>query len=113
VVDEVGSNWRVWLDELGNILKELIALPSQMGRLLTQAERGELNVQVPQVTRQVVYLERAINRLTGGIVFAALLIGGVLFYNAGNILLAGVSWGGSAISLLWIIFFARGHRPRR
>jgi predicted unusual protein kinase regulating ubiquinone biosynthesis (AarF/ABC1/UbiB family) len=34
VSQEVGSNWRVWLDEAGNILKELIAIPTKMGRVL-------------------------------------------------------------------------------
>ncbi len=113
VADEGGSNWRVWLDEIGNTLKELVALPSQSARVLMLAERGELNVQMPQVTRQMAYLEKAVNRLTGGIFFAALLLGGVLLYRAGDILLADILLGGSAITFLWTIFFVGGHRSRR
>ena len=33
-----------WLDEFGELVKQLISLPSQTGRVLTRLERGELNV---------------------------------------------------------------------
>jgi predicted unusual protein kinase regulating ubiquinone biosynthesis (AarF/ABC1/UbiB family) len=112
VSQEVGSNWRVWLDEAGNILKELIAIPSKAGRVLSQVERGDLTVQAPTVSRQIVYLERAVNRLTGSLVFATLLIGGVMLYNAGKDLFAGILLGGSGLTLIWIVFFNRG-TPRR
>jgi predicted unusual protein kinase regulating ubiquinone biosynthesis (AarF/ABC1/UbiB family) len=112
VSQEVGSNWRVWLDEAGNILKELIAIPSKMGRVLSQIERGDLTVQVPAVSRQMIYLERAVNRLTGGLVFIAFLIGSVMLYNAGKELYAGILTGGAGVTLIWLIFFSRG-TPRR
>jgi predicted unusual protein kinase regulating ubiquinone biosynthesis (AarF/ABC1/UbiB family) len=112
VSQEVGSNWRVWLDEAGNILKELIAIPSKMGRVLSQVERGDLTVQVPTVSRQITHLERAVNRLTGSLVFAAFLIGSVILYNAGKVLFAGILFGCSGLTLIWIIFFSRG-TPRR
>jgi predicted unusual protein kinase regulating ubiquinone biosynthesis (AarF/ABC1/UbiB family) len=112
VSQEVGSNWRVWLDEAGNILKELVAIPSKMGRVLSQIERGDLTVQVPTVSRQLTYLERAVNRLTGSLVFAAFLIGSVILYNAGKDLYAMILLGCSGVTLLWIIFFSRA-TPRR
>lgn len=112
VSQEVGSNWRVWLDEAGNILKELIAIPSKMGRVLSQIERGDLTVQVPTVSRQLTYLERAVNRLTGSLVFAAFLIGSVILYNAGKDLFAGILGGCSVVTLIWIIFFSRGTSRR-
>ncbi len=88
ISDEVGSNWRVWLDELVNVLKELIALPTQVGRVLSQMERGDLTVQVPAVSRQMSSLEKAVNRLTGSVIFAALLFGGIMLYGDGNDLIA-------------------------
>ena len=112
VSQEVGSNWRVWLDEAGNLLKELIAIPSKAGRVLSQMERGDLTVQAPAVSRQIVSLEQAVNRLTGSLIFAAFLIGGVIFYNAGEELFSGILWGGAGLTLLWILFFSRG-TPRR
>ena len=112
VSQEAGSNWRVWLDEAGNILKELVAIPSKMGRVLSQIERGDLTVQVPTVSRQITHLESAVNRLTGSLVFAAFLIGSVILYNAGKDLYASILLGGAALTLIWIIFFSRG-TPRR
>ena len=112
IAEEGGSTWRVWLDEAGNILKELIAIPSKMGRVLSQVERGELTVQIPTVSRQLTHLERSVNRLTGGLVFTALLISSVLLYNAGKDLFAGILGGAAGLTLLWLTFFSRG-TPRR
>ena len=112
VSQEVGSNWRVWLDEAGNILKELIAIPSKMGRVLSQIERGDLTVQIPAVSRQMTYLERAVNRVAGSLVFASFLIGSVILYDAGEHLFAGILITGAGITLIWLLFFSRG-MPRR
>jgi predicted unusual protein kinase regulating ubiquinone biosynthesis (AarF/ABC1/UbiB family) len=113
VVDEGTSNWEVWLDQIGDLVKELIALPAQADRVLSRLERGELNINVPQVNRQIYHLEGAINRLVGGVVFAAFLFGGVMLYQGRNITLGYVFWGFSAIALLWTAFFAHGHSPWR
>jgi predicted unusual protein kinase regulating ubiquinone biosynthesis (AarF/ABC1/UbiB family) len=109
---EGGSNWRVWLDEFGNILKELVALPSQAGRVLSLMERGDLSVQVPAIDRQMVSIEKAINRLTGSIIFSALLLGGLIFYRDGNDLLAYILLGCSGLVLIWMVF-PRRSGPRR
>ncbi|MCK7530735.1 MAG: hypothetical protein MZV63_06670 [Marinilabiliales bacterium] len=42
-----------WLEELGSLLQNLIALPSQASRVFARAERGDLVVQSPQVVREV------------------------------------------------------------
>jgi predicted unusual protein kinase regulating ubiquinone biosynthesis (AarF/ABC1/UbiB family) len=112
VADEGSSNWKTWLDEAGKILQILVGLPGRTDRVLTILERGDLSVQTPILNRQVMYLEGAINRLTAVIVFATLLIGGVLLSNsdpvAGKILM----WI-SILPLGWSLFLARGHRPWR
>jgi predicted unusual protein kinase regulating ubiquinone biosynthesis (AarF/ABC1/UbiB family) len=107
------STWEVWLDELGGLARKLIALPSQTGRVLTHLERGELNVNTPQVNRQIFHLKSAVNRLTGSIVFAAFLFGGVLLYQNGDLTLSYLFWASSALTLLWMVFFTRGHSPWR
>ena len=112
VSEEVGSNWRMWLDELGNVAKELIAIPSKLGRVLGQVERGDLTVQAPQVSRQLGQLERAVNRVAGSVVFAALLLAGVIAYEPGRYLLAGMLFGGAGLALVWTIFFNKGTRRR-
>lgn len=113
VREEGVSNWDVWLDEIGELLKQLLALPSQTGRVLARLERGELQVNVPQVNRQIFHLESAVNRLTGSIIFAAFLFGGVLLYQGGDTRLGYVFWGLSGVTFLWLAFFARGHSPWR
>jgi predicted unusual protein kinase regulating ubiquinone biosynthesis (AarF/ABC1/UbiB family) len=112
VADEGISNWRTWLDEAGKILQVLIGLPGRTDRVMTILERGDLSVQTPMLNRQVMYLEGSLNRLAGGVLFAALLIAGASLYGQdaqfGKILM-----GASALPLLWTLFFARGHRPWR
>jgi predicted unusual protein kinase regulating ubiquinone biosynthesis (AarF/ABC1/UbiB family) len=114
LVREAGtSNRDMWLDQLGELVKGFIALPSQTGRVLTRLERGELNVNVPSVNRQIYHLEGAVNRLVGSIVFVAFLFAGVFLYQAADLALAYVFWGLSGITLLWMAFFSRGHAPWR
>ena len=109
MTEEGLSNWDIWLDEIGDLFKELIALPAQTGQVLTRLERGELNVNVPQVNRQIYHLESAVNRLVGSIVFAAFLFGGVLLYQSGDITLSYLFWVLSrCMTLFWMIFL----RPR-
>ncbi|MFZ1042936.1 MAG: AarF/UbiB family protein [Anaerolineales bacterium] len=113
VADEVGSGWEVWLDEIGDLVKELIALPVQTGRVLTRLERGELNVNMPQVNRHLSYVEGAMNRVAGALIFAVFLLSGVLLRTGGDLLLSNVFWGLSFLALIWTIFFSRGHSPWR
>ncbi|HET9910863.1 MAG TPA: AarF/UbiB family protein [Anaerolineales bacterium] len=113
VMDEGVSNWQIWLDQIGELVKQLIALPAQTNRVLTRMERGELNVNTPQANRQIYHLESAVNRLTGSVVFAAFLFGGVLLYRSEDLLLAYIFWGLAGLSLLGMIFFSRGHSPWR
>jgi len=93
-----------WLEELGSLLQNLIALPSQASRVLAQAERGDLILQMPQVAREVRALKHSVDRLTSGVLFLGLLLGGVLLYNAGSILYAQGLWTAALISLLWLLF---------
>ena len=113
VADEASSNWQAWLDQIGDLVRELISLPAQTGRVLTRLERGDLNVNMPRINRQVYHLEGAINRLVGGIVFAAFLFGGVLLYQSGDIEISYVFWGFSGLTLLWMVFLSKGHSPWR
>jgi len=112
VSNEAGSNWRVWLDEIVNVLKELIALPSQAGRVMSLVERGDITVQAPAISRQVGSLEKAVNRLTGSVIFAAFLIGGVMLYGDGKELPAYILFGCSGLALAWTVFFSQAGSRR-
>ncbi|MBK7319861.1 MAG: AarF/ABC1/UbiB kinase family protein [Anaerolineales bacterium] len=109
---ENGSTFDVFLNEAGELLKTLIAIPGRTERVLGRIERGELNVQMPLVNIQISYLERSLNRLTGGIVFLGLLISGAILYD-GHVLLAQGLFGGAILALFYTAFLARGKRPFR
>ncbi len=110
VAEEGSSNWQTWLNELGELVKVLVALPGRADRVLGRMERGELNIQMPLVNLQVSYLERSINRLTGAVVFLALLISSSILATS-NPVMSQVLMGCAALALLYTLFFARGHRP--
>lgn len=108
VEEETSSGIDYWLDELGEMLQALLALPGQTSRVLTQVEGSGLVVQSPQVSREVRSLTRSVDRLTGGIIFSAFLIGGVMLVNAGNALYGGGLLGASGLALLWVLFRKKG-----
>jgi predicted unusual protein kinase regulating ubiquinone biosynthesis (AarF/ABC1/UbiB family) len=110
--EEGSSWWDTFFAEAGTLGKTLIAIPGRTERVLTRIERGELNVQNPLVNIQISYLERSLNRLTGGVIFLALLISGTLLYDA-HPMLAQVMFGGAGLALFYTLFLARGHRPWR
>jgi hypothetical protein len=89
------------------MFKDLIALPSQTGRVLAKLEHGGLVVESPQIIRALNSIDRSVDRLGIALVFVALLLGGVLLYNAGNTLFGQGILGISGLVLLWIIL----HKP--
>jgi predicted unusual protein kinase regulating ubiquinone biosynthesis (AarF/ABC1/UbiB family) len=94
-----------WLEELGKMFQSVIALPSQTSRVLALIERGDLIVQSPQMSREMRSLTRAMDRLTTGVIFFGLLMGGVLLYNAGSIAYGQWMLAGAFVALIWILFF--------
>jgi predicted unusual protein kinase regulating ubiquinone biosynthesis (AarF/ABC1/UbiB family) len=101
--EEGGSDWKTWLDELGNIAKLLVALPGRVDRVMAQVERGDLKVQAPLLNLQMSSLERSINRLTGVIVFLALLLSGISVYPSDSNLGSGLV--GASMAVLFYSLF--------
>ena len=112
VSEEGGSGWKFWLDEVGEMLKGVLALPGQSGRVLALIERGDLEVQMPVISRQITHIETALYRLIGSLFFALFFGAGILVLNDGKTNLAVILFVLSLVSLLWTIFLARGHTPR-
>ena len=112
IADEGGSNWQMWLAEATKILQVLVGLPGRTDRVLTTLERGELNVQTPLLNLHVRRLDQSVNRMTWGLVFAALLVAGAVVYSAdpgfGKVLMCA-----SVLPLAWLMFSGRGRHPRR
>jgi predicted unusual protein kinase regulating ubiquinone biosynthesis (AarF/ABC1/UbiB family) len=103
--EEAGSNLDMWLDELKNIGGTLLGYPRRIDNLLAKMEKGEMAVQTPQLEAPIKSLQRAVTRLTGGIIFAAILVGGIQVYLTGDVILGGVLLFSSGIVLLWVLFY--------
>ena len=112
VSDEGTSTFQTILAEATKIFQVAVGLPARTDRVLTLMERGELNVQTPLLNMQVRRVTRSINRMTGGLVFAALLVAGAIVRGTdpelGRLLM-----GASALPLIWVVFGGRGGHPGR
>lgn len=106
--EEAGSNLDIYLDELKKIGRSLLSYPGRIDNLLLKMERGEMSVQAPHLQAPIIRLQRAVTRLTGGIIFAALLLGGIQLYLAGNVILGSLLLSLSGIVLLWVLFHRNG-----
>ncbi|MBK9208151.1 MAG: hypothetical protein IPL71_07570 [Anaerolineales bacterium] len=98
------------LKQVGEVVQAFVALPSQASRLLAQMESGALVVQSPQVTREVRTLGRAVDRLTGGVIFSAFLVSGVMVLNNGNGQFGGGLLGAAGATFFWILFAGRSRK---
>jgi len=76
VQDEASSGIGQWLDEIGDALLALLALPAQTGRVLARAEGSGLPVRDEQVGRAVRTLSRSVDRLSATVIVAGSLVAG-------------------------------------
>ena len=72
-------------DEGGNLLRDLgsqamtlLRLPQRLDSLATSMEAGELSVRSPLVERRLASLDRTGRRVVSAVLFAALLVGGII-----------------------------------
>jgi len=112
VSDGGGSTWDTILAEGTKLLTTAIGLPGRADRVLTMMERGEFTVATPMLDLRVRRLERAVGKITGGLVFAALLIAGAILYGTEPVL---AKWlmGASAVPLIGTMMGGRGRRWER
>lgn len=100
------GGWGFWLGELADVLRSLVALPRRTEQLIGRLERGEITLRTsasPDLARQLDRLTGAVQRLVGGVIFAALLAVGVLLYIGQETRLGGASLVGALIALLWVM----------
>jgi predicted unusual protein kinase regulating ubiquinone biosynthesis (AarF/ABC1/UbiB family) len=112
-------------DETGNVIQDfarqvvstlgiLARLPQRADSLITRIDEGTITVQTPRLDRRLATIERGIRQAIAAVIFAALLIGGILlrphFAVFGTVLMAV-----SALPLLYAVFAAlfarRGPTP--
>jgi hypothetical protein len=53
-------------------------LPQRLDNLTTRIEEGNISVQTPRLDRRLSSIDRTVRRVISAIIFAALLIGGIL-----------------------------------
>nr|HPL30707.1 AarF/ABC1/UbiB kinase family protein [Anaerolineae bacterium] len=102
VAGEAAASGRQILSELGRFVTAVAALPVKAERMLDRIERDGLAVRAPDISRQMGRLERGMNRLLGGVVFAALLLGGIQLELGGRNVWAAVLLGGAGLTLIWL-----------
>jgi predicted unusual protein kinase regulating ubiquinone biosynthesis (AarF/ABC1/UbiB family) len=97
-------------DEGGNLVKDvatqalaaagtLARLPGRLDTLVTRAEEGNLAVRSPAIERRLSALERTGRRLISAVLFAALLVGGIVL-RRDDAVLGTVLMAASALPLL-------------
>jgi predicted unusual protein kinase regulating ubiquinone biosynthesis (AarF/ABC1/UbiB family) len=107
IAEESTSGWEFWLNELVATARALVALPRRAESVLSKIELGELGVRDPKLADQMSRLEVAVRRLVGGVVFAALAMGGVQLYLAGEESFGVVALVGAAIAMTWAVLIRR------
>ena len=109
--DELRTEPSFWVQEIGTLLTRMVGLPGQIERVLTRADRGELELRVAPgeiLQRDVGRLERALNRATVGVIFAACLIAGTQLYLAGEHIMGMAGYAGAGLALLILALMPRG-----
>ena len=76
--DEGGGVVRDFAAEAVAVAGTLARLPGRLDDLLTRVDEGRITVENPALERRVTRLERTGRRLVSAVLFAALLIGGIL-----------------------------------
>jgi predicted unusual protein kinase regulating ubiquinone biosynthesis (AarF/ABC1/UbiB family) len=102
VASEMGAGDKPWLKEIGILLQKILLLPGRVITLVERMEKGDLRVRDVQLEDQVHRLERSIQRLTGVILFAVLIFGGIQLYLGGQLWFGGIL---AAIGGLLLLFF--------
>jgi predicted unusual protein kinase regulating ubiquinone biosynthesis (AarF/ABC1/UbiB family) len=81
--EELRKDWQGWLQEITTLGQLMFKLPAQVERVFTQAERGNLTIQLslaPDARKIIQRLEQSVNRLAWGVITAILLISGINLY---------------------------------
>ena len=107
IAEEATTGLDYWLKELEALALALLSLPKRAEAVLGRMERGELEVRMPDLAERLDQIELAGRRMMGGVIFAALLIGGVQLYLAGQMAFAAALFAGALAALGWVILTRR------
>ena len=91
------------------IARVTAALPERLDALVTLLDSGHLNAQTPTIDRRMNRLERAARRVVSAVLFAGLLIGGILLHPA-DAVFGTVLMSVSVLPLAHALFAGAGRR---
>jgi predicted unusual protein kinase regulating ubiquinone biosynthesis (AarF/ABC1/UbiB family) len=103
VQDDASSGIGHWLDEIGDALLAMLALPTQTSRVLARAEGSGLQVRDEHVGHELRSVGRAVDRLGDTVIVAGLLIAGSVLVAAGRIGAGDALLGLSGLALLRVL----------
>ena len=103
IAEEARNGPQVILEEVEKFARTTLALPYKLESTLSKLERGEISIRNPDLTRESKRIERALSQITGGLFFAALLLGGILLILSEQPVLGGILAGGAGIAFVWTL----------
>jgi predicted unusual protein kinase regulating ubiquinone biosynthesis (AarF/ABC1/UbiB family) len=103
ITEEATEGRSTWTEVIVEMLKKAVDIPRRTENVLGKAERGELIVRAPDLSEHVQHMENALRRLTSGIVFSVLVLGGVQLILSGQTVLASVLLAGALLAFIWLL----------
>jgi len=103
VSESLSEGWERWFEETQKLIKYLLSFPARLNTLLIKIERGELNVQAPDLNQQMLRLDSTMRQMVIGMILSAFLIVGVQFILADRYLFGGIFLTGAVCCLVWIM----------
>ena len=106
IADETGSVFKVALDQVVATGQAIVRLPTQLDRMLTQLNRGELRINVNETDRLITEfarMNRALTQLQWTIMFMGFLLGAIILDAAGFTAISPIVFGAALVSGLWLV----------
>ncbi|TFD03190.1 AarF/ABC1/UbiB kinase family protein [Cryobacterium sandaracinum] len=100
---EGGNVVQATAKQVASVAAIIARLPQRLDSLATRFDDGTVSVQTPRIERRLVIIERTARQIVSAILFAALLIGGILL-RAEDVVLGTVLVAVSALPLLHALF---------
>jgi predicted unusual protein kinase regulating ubiquinone biosynthesis (AarF/ABC1/UbiB family) len=110
IADEARGGPQVLVAEVEKFVRTMLGLPYRLEAMLSKLERGEIAVRNPALSREFRRLEGSLSQVTGGIFFAALLLGGIQLILGNQPIFGGILVISAGISLVWTLIIR--YRPR-